>query len=70
MDPVLGPVVAASPERKLPYLSGYGNGISELVRERMRADEANKKRKLLSVPDCNLNHHFCLFVDGTQIIIV
>ncbi len=27
MNPELGPVVAASPERRLSYLSGYGNGI-------------------------------------------
>jgi hypothetical protein len=27
MNPVLGPVVATSPERRLSYLSGCGNGI-------------------------------------------
>jgi hypothetical protein len=34
MNPVLGPVVAASPERMLSYLSGCSNEIFELVRPR------------------------------------
>jgi hypothetical protein len=34
MIPKLGPVVAASPIRKLTYLSDYGNEIFELVRPR------------------------------------
>jgi hypothetical protein len=33
MNPELGPVVAASPKRRLSYLSGCGYGIFELVRE-------------------------------------
>jgi hypothetical protein len=32
MNPVLGPVVAASPSRKLTYLSDYSNEILELLR--------------------------------------
>jgi hypothetical protein len=34
MNPVLGPVVAASANRKLTYLSDYHNEIFELVRPR------------------------------------
>jgi hypothetical protein len=34
MNPELGLVVAASPKRKLTYLSGCGNEIFELVRLR------------------------------------
>jgi hypothetical protein len=33
MNPELGPVVAASPERRLSYLSGWSNGIFKLVRD-------------------------------------
>jgi hypothetical protein len=31
MNPVLGPVVAASPESRLSYLSGCGNGTFILL---------------------------------------
>jgi hypothetical protein len=34
MNPELGPVVAASPKRKLTYLSDYGNEIFEPIRPR------------------------------------
>jgi hypothetical protein len=33
MNPVLGPVVATSPERRLSYLLGWSNGIFGLIRD-------------------------------------